>query len=238
LTQVPQFSDTDEPGKVVAEAGEWLASELSDGFKYLRSKREITRKAAGRSETIILQTSSWSRTAEGTWVTPRITVSDDRVRKWQAERRLVGMFATGGFIFNSMVVNLGLPDLELFGPLHERPDGHHISLVQFRDSVFADIMPNLKVLRSSPAVAAERLPDPWIVFPEPPFWWATAYGDQDAAKRFLARYFESKPAGRRHFETGRRLAESSSEPEGVNNTLVAFGWSAVHSGALEATEPI
>jgi len=234
LTQVPQFSETDGPGKVVAAAGEWLASELSDGFKYLRSKRQISRKAAGRSETIVLQTSSWSRTGEGTWVYPRIMVSDDRLRKWQAERQLRGMFATGGFIFNSLVVNLGLADLELFGPLHERPDGNRISLVQFRDSVLADIVPNLKLLRGSPAVAAERLPARWIVFPEPPFWWATAYGDHAAAKRFLARYFESKPAEQKQFETGRRLAQ----PEAVNNMMVAFGWSAVHSGALRAGDTI
>ena len=238
MSQVPQFSGNDTPAAILDAAGGWLASELNDEFRYLKSKREITRKAAGHSETIVLQTSSRSRTGEGTWVTPRITVNDDRVRKWQAERRLIGMFATGGFIFNSMVVNLGLSDLELFGPLHERPDGHHISLVQFREVALDDIMPNLKVLRSSPAVAAERLPDRWIVFPEPPFWWATVYGEPAAAKRFLARYFEANPAGRRHFETGRRLTDSSPEPSAVNNTLVAFGWSAVHSGALGAEEPI
>ena len=239
MNQAPQFSATDEPAEIVAAAGEWLAQELGDGFKYLKSKREISRKSGGRTESIILQTSSWSRTGQGTWVTPRILVRDDRVRKWQAERRLVGMFSTGGFIFNSLVTNMGLPDLELFGPLRDRPEGHFISLADFRDAAMGDILANLKILRGTPEPAAEQLPNPWIVFPEPPFWWAAAYGEKAAAGRFLSRFFELKPPSRLHFEAGRRLAvESGPEPPSINNMYVAFGWSAVSSQALGADEAI
>jgi hypothetical protein len=239
LSRVPEFSATDQPGEIVAAAGEWLASELGDGFKYLRSKRELTRKTTGRVETFVLQTSTWSRTGQGTWVTVRITVRDDRVRKWQAEHLLVGMYSTEGFIFNSLVTNMGLPDLELFGPLREGPAGHFISLKELRAAVLGDILAKLKILRGTPTVAAEQLPDSWIVFPEPPFWWATAYGERAAATRFLSRYFELKPGARIHFESGRRLAlESGSEPPSINNMLVALGWSAVSSGALAADEPI
>jgi hypothetical protein len=239
LSQAPQFSATDEPAEIVAAAGEWLAPELGDGFKYLKAKREISRKAGGRTESIILQTSSWSRTGQGTWVTPRILVRDDRVRKWQAERRLVGMFSTGGFIFNSLVTNMGLPDLELFGPLRDRPEGHFISLAELRDAALGDILANLKILRGTPEAAAEQLPNSWIVFPEPPFWWAAAYGEKAAARRFLSRFFELKPPSRIHFEAGRRLAvESGPEPPSINNTYVALGWSAVSSQALGADEAI
>ena len=166
-------------------------------------------------------------------------VSDDRVRKWQAERRLTGMFATGGFIFNSMLTTLGLPDIELFGALRGRPDGHFISLAELRDAALGEIRANLTMLRGSPVTASRELPSRWIVFPEPPFWWSIAYGEPAAGKRFLARYFEAKPAGRSHFETGRRLAaDSGPEPITVNNTLVALGWSAVSSGAIGADEAI
>ena len=149
------------------------------------------------------------------------------------------MYSTEGFIFNSLVGNMGLSDLELFGPLRERPTGHFISLKELRDAVLGDILANLRVLRGTSAVAAEQLPDSWIVFPEPLFWWATAYAEKAAAKRFLSRYFDLKPGARNHFESGRRLAlESGPEPPSINNMLVAFGWSAVSSGALGADEPI
>jgi hypothetical protein len=149
------------------------------------------------------------------------------------------MFSTGGFIFNSLVTNMGLPDLELLGPLSDRPEGHFISLAELSNVALGDILANLTILRGTPEAAAEQLPNPWIVFPEPPFWWAVAYGEKAAARRFLSRFFELKPPSRIHFEAGRRLAvESGTEPPSINNTYVALGWSAVSSEALEADEAI
>ena len=88
MTAPPTFTREDQPPEIVALAGAWLATELGDGYAYLRSKRELARKSPGRVESIGLQTSSWSRTGQGTWVYPRLTITDSRVSKWQATQRL------------------------------------------------------------------------------------------------------------------------------------------------------
>lgn len=85
----------------------------------------------------------------------------------------------------------------------------------------------------------EQLPDRWLSFPEPLFWWAAAYDDVRATRALLARYFEMKPGGRESFEAARRLARGGSPaPISVSNAMVAFGWSAVTSGSLGGDEPI
>ena len=235
--QPPSFTDRDKPPEIVAEAGAWLATQIGDGYVYIRSKRELVRKSPGRAETIGLQTSSWSRTGQGTWVNPRLTVTDARVKEWQAARQLKGLFSTGGQIFNTLLINLGLHDVELHGPLRRVQPDLRISLGEFADTLRRDVLPNVELMRDGPAAAAERLPIAWIVFPQQPFWWAIAYGDRVAAKRFLARFFEANPNSRKQFETGRALASAAAEPD-VNNSLVDLGWSAVRAGALTVDEQI
>lgn len=168
---------------------------------------------------------------------PRLTVTDSRVRDWQRGRPLTGLFASGGYTFNSMLINLGIRNVELFGPLRKQHPDLYLTLAEFLGALRSEVMPNLLAMRDGPAAAAERLPVKWIVFPEPPFWWATAYGELAAAKRILGRYFEANPASRVDFEKGRGLALLDAEPP-FSNTLVAFGWSAVRSEALGAQEPV
>jgi len=237
VSSPPVFAASDKPPAIVAAAGVWLAKALGDGFTYLGSKREVVHKSAARTESIHLQTSSWSRAGEATTVMPRLTITDTHVRDWQKGKPLTGLFARGGYTFNSMLINLGIRNVELFGPLRKQHPDLYLSLDEFLLALHGEVMPCLLVMREGPSVAAEKLPMKWIVFPDPPFWWATAYGEHAAAKRFLARYFGAKPGSRVDFDEGRRLAASDGEPL-FSNTLVALGWSAVRSGALGAEEAI
>ncbi len=231
----PRFRADEPPPAIVNRAGEWLAEQLLDGFKYLRSKREVVRRGSGRTEGIGLQTSSWSRQGQGTWVEPRVWVTDAKVSSWQRSHGISGSLARGGYIFNSMVVNLGLPlSVELFGPIREQDPRPPLSLTQFLEALQNDLLPNVRTLREGPAVAATNLPDRWLLFPEPLFWWATAYGDKSSALRFLSRYFGTKTAVRAKFDEGRRLArEGAGAPIPMKNHIVNFGWSAASSGALD-----
>jgi len=237
VTNPPAFAPSDSPPAIVAAAGDWLANELGGGFAYLRSKRQIVHRRAGRAESIELQTSPRSRAGETTTVMPRLIMTDSYVRAWQKGKSLTGLFADGGYIFNSLLVNLGIQNVELFGPLRAQHPDLYLSLDEFLAAVQREVMPCVQLMREGPSFAADKLPIRWIVFPEPPFWWAAAYGDHRAAKRFLARYFEANPGSRAHFERGRVLSSSDAGPP-FGNTLVALGWSAVRSGALTADEPI
>lgn len=236
---MPQFSSEQPPSAIVAEAGGWLAAKWGNGARYLRQKREVVRKVSGRAEGITLQTSSWSRAGQGTWVSPRIWVTDRQVDAWQRQHPAHhGMFSRGGSIFSSLIVNLGLPpDVELFGPLRHAQPATSISLSAFWAALEQEIFPNTKLLWGDPATAAELLPDRWLVFPEPLFWWAIAFEDGVAARTILSRYFRGKDRAREHFDVGRVLAASGdAAPVPISNTMVAFGWSAVSTGALTFDE--
>jgi hypothetical protein len=99
------------------DRGAWLADQIGDGARYVKSKRAVVKKIGGQNHGITLQTSTWSRTGEGTWVSPRVWVTDPRVAAWQDERTLTGLFSRGGYILSTLIINLGLPNsVELFGP--------------------------------------------------------------------------------------------------------------------------
>jgi hypothetical protein len=241
MAAVPQFSSEQPPSAIVAEAGEWLAAKWGNGARYLRQKREVVRRVSGRAEGITLQTSSRSRAGMGTWVWPRIWVTDRQVDVWQRQHPVHhGMFARGGCIFSTLIVNLGLPpDVELFGPLRHMQPATSISLSAFWAALEQEIFPNTKLLWGEPATAAELLPDMWLVFPEPLFWWAVAFGDGVAARTILSRYFRGKDRARDYFDDGRRLAAAGEPaPDPIRNTMIAFGWSAVSTGALTLEEPV
>jgi hypothetical protein len=241
MAAVPQFSSEQPPSAIVAEAGEWLAAKWGNGARYLRQKREVVRRVSGRAEGITLQTSSRSRAGMGTWVWPRIWVTDRQVDVWQRQHPVHhGMFARGGCIFSALIVNLGLPpDVELFGALRHVQPATTISLSAFWAALEQEIIPNIKLLSGDPAAAAELLPATWLIFPELLFWWAVAYRDGVAARTILSRYFRGKDNARDHFDVGRRLAAAGeSAPVTVSNTMTAFGWSAVSTGALAFDEPV
>ena len=240
MTTVPNFSPDQPPSVVVAAAGEWLAAQIGDGARYLRSKRDVVRKVAGRAAGIGLQTSSWSRTGQGTWISPRIWVTDAHVNAWQKEHPLAGLFTQGGYIFSTLIVNLGLRGtVELVGPLRSAQPATTMSLPEFWATLAEDVLPTSRLLWGAPAAAAELLPDRWLGRPEPLFWWAVAYGDKGAALTVLSRYFLNQPRSREHFDAGRRLAGAGVQaPVPVSNVMIALGWSAVTSGALGADEPV
>ncbi len=240
MTAMPQFSPEQPPSAIVAEAGEWLAAKWGNDARYMRSRREVVRSVGGRAEGITLQTSSWSRAGQGTWVSPRIWVTDRQVRKWQTGHAVHGLFARGGYIFSTLIVNLGLPvSVELFGPPRRSQPHAGMSLSEFWAALEQEIFPNTTLLWGDPAAAAALLPDQWLVFPEPLFWWAIAFGDDAAARTILSRYFREKAQSRDHFDAGRRLAAAGEPaPVPISNTMIAFGWSVVSSGALTVDEPI
>src|SRR5262249_25594133 len=117
MSEAPQFHADQKPAEIVAAAGDWLAGQLGGGARYVRSRRAVERTVADRVQGIGLQTSSSSRAGQGTWVSPRIWVTDARVAAWQKAYDLRGLFSQGGYIFNSLIINLGLPSsVELYGP--------------------------------------------------------------------------------------------------------------------------
>jgi hypothetical protein len=241
MAAVPQFSADQPPSVIVAEAGEWLAAQWGSGARYLRKKRELVHKVGGRAEGVTLQTSSWSRAGEGTWVSPRIWVTDSQVDVWQRQHPAFhGVFARGGCIFSTLIVNLGFPpSVELFGPLRQVHPSTTMSLSEFWATLEVGIFPNTRLFWGDPAAAASMLPDRWLVFPEPLFWWAVAFGDGVAARTILSRFFRDKGKARHRFDAGRRLAAAGEPaPMPISNTMIAFGWSAVSTGALTVDEPV
>jgi len=242
MADVPMFDARQRPADIVAAAGQWLAERVGDGARYLKSRREILlKKTSGQIHGVTLQSSSWSRAGQGTWVSPRVWATDPRVRAWQDERTLVGLFSKGGYIFSTLTINLGFPpSVELFGPRRGSEPHPPMSLPEFVTALKQDILPHLALLDAAPALAIEQLPDRWLSSsPETLFWWTAAYGDVDATRTLLTRYFEVKPGSREPFETGRRLAgKGDPAPTPITNTMVAWGWSAVAAGSLEAGEPV
>jgi hypothetical protein len=237
MSQSPEFGRHQRPAEIVAAAGEWLAGQVGEGARYIRSRRAVEQKIEGRVYGIGLQTSTWSRAGQGTWVTPRIWVTDARVADWQKEHDVRGLYSRGGYIFTTLIINLGFRGtVELFGPQRSTAPDTAMSLGEFWTTLEGQILPTLRLFRGEPADAVERLPERWLVFPEPLFWWAAAYGDSASARAFLARYFKSRPSAVERFEAGRRAAAAGEPaPEAVTGTL-DFAWSAVSTGVLSADE--
>jgi hypothetical protein len=171
MTEAPIFDDHEPPAVIVAAAGQWLAERIGGGTRYVKSRREVVRRVGGQRHGITLQTSSWSRTEVGTWVSPRIWVTDPNVAAGQDQRTLTGLFSTGGYIFSTLIINLDLPNsVELFGPLRITEPRPPLSLPEFWAVLQEEILPNLALFVGAPGVAMEQLPDRWLRFPEPFFW--------------------------------------------------------------------
>jgi len=240
VSHPPAFAAEDKPKSIVAAAGAWVAGEMGDGFTFKRSKSELARKVGDRTEAIVLQSSTWSRGGVGTWVAARVMVTDQRVRDWltNAANELKALFPSSGFVFNSMLVNLEIHDIELYGPFRKQEPGNWLSLTEFVEVLRTQVLPHVVLLRESPLIAAEKLPIRWIwASVESLFCWSMAQGDRNAARLFLSRYLQATPMYRRNFDRGRQLAVVDEAPSG-GNSLVALGWGAVRSGVLLVDEPV
>ena len=240
MSDPPAFTAEDKPKSIVAGAGAWLAREMGDGFTFKRSRQELARLVGGRTEAIVLQSSTWSRGGEGTWVAARVIVTDQHVRDWlnDAANELKGLFSSSGFVFNTLLINIGIHDIELYGPFRKQEPGTWLSLTEFVEVLRTQVLPHVVLLRESPSIAAEKLPSRWIwASVESLFCWSVAQGDRNGARLFLSRYLEATPMYRRNFDRGRQLAVLEEAPP-RGNSLVALGWSAVRSGMLLADEPI
>ena len=189
MSEVPAFDADQPPAVIVAAAGQWLADQIGDGARYMKSRREVLKRIGAQTHGITLQTSDRSRAGHGTWVSPRVWVTDPKVAAWQDERSLTGLSSRGGYIFSSLITNLGLRgDVELFGSLRATQPELAMSLSEFVAALRREILPSLALFVGAPAVAVDRLPDRWLSSPEPLFWWAAAYGDMGATRALLSRF--------------------------------------------------
>jgi len=240
LSDPPAFTAEEKPKSIVAAAGAWLAEEMGDGFTFKTSTRELARMIGGRTEAIVLQSSRWSRAGEGTSVAARVMVTDQGVRDWlnNATNELKALFSSSGFVFNTLLINLEIQDIELYGPFRQQKPGTWLSLTEFVEVLRTQVLPHVVLLRESPSIAAGKLPSRWIwASVGSLFCWSVARGDRNGARLFLSRYLEATPMYRRNFDRGRQLAVSDEAPP-RGNSLVELGWSAVRSGVLLADEAV
>jgi hypothetical protein len=80
-----RLAGLEQPGEVIQAAGLWMAGRLAaGGFRWLRSRKVLERRAAGRRETISVQPSRWNRTGGPVELQiDSLNVRDSGLRDWR-----------------------------------------------------------------------------------------------------------------------------------------------------------
>src|SRR3954465_9742239 len=141
VTEPPVSAPTDKPADVLDRAGRWLAEGL-DGFRWVKSSRELRRSQDGVDVRLHMQPSRYSRAGGAVWATPRLAISDDRYDSWRQTAQRSPMPGQG-WVFNSMLVNLSPRwiSVECSGSPDVPAESQAISLPDFLTDVQHHLLP-------------------------------------------------------------------------------------------------
>ena len=192
----PKFTAEDKPIDILNAAGEWLASELGNGFRWVPSAHALKVPIArGRTGEVKLQPSHWNQTGVLTHALIQVTVRDRAVAAWRRSRgrNFSGLIVepSPDVVWSTQMLNVDreLHDVELFGDVAAATGSHHLylSLADLLLAIRTRIVPKL-LMFSSPARAARELPDIWLAEPGALIEWATSLDDHDSAQLFSKRW--------------------------------------------------
>ncbi len=240
----PVFSSTDPPKVILDLAGRWLASNMPE-FRWLKSRQDLERKSRLQTHRVHLQSSTWSRTGIATWVSPRLTVLDDRLRAWR-QRHPTGTVATNPdsalpMVFNSLFINFLKPwsSVELSG---SQPAGSKsVDVSELLDCLVNNVLPVLDQFAEPVSLASALPPEWWSMIDAGAVEWALACSDRGSATAFVRGHMErplrgQQTAGQRlsSFRDGWERRRRGDDPDSLPMSLVALGWL---SAAHELVEP-
>ena len=232
----PTFAATDRPSFIVDAFGGWLSTEM-DGFRWIKSRRVLARSALTQRHEVALQTSTWSRAGVGTWVSPRVSVFDDRLAKWRLADPSVSAFADAEIeppcVYSSLLVNAvsSFVSVDLSG-LPQPPELKGASQAEFVTYVADVVVPVLDAFNEAASLVA-ALPESWLsMIGAGTVEWALACGDADAATELIRRSIGQPLRAQQrlderigHFRHGWELAEQGLRPERQPPFgFEAFGW--------------
>lgn len=234
-TPPPTFTSNDRPASVVDTFGQWLSGEL-DGFRWVKSRRTLCRTVATQRHELHLQPSTYSRAGAETWVTPRVSVFDDRLKVWRqanpSASAVLGAEAAAPCVYSSMLVNLerALGSVQLSG---KRPAVEFAAAepYQFIDYV-ADVVLTAFGAFASPARLVSALPPSWCsMIGAGTIEWAIACGDPAAGAELIKRALRQPLIGRQNwamrthqFCDGWGRAEQGQPPAQPPNGYPGLGW--------------
>jgi hypothetical protein len=191
----PRFTDRETPREIVDAAGEWLAAELGNSFRWVPSSRALKAPIApGRTIEVRLRPSHWNYSGVLTVVGVRLTVRDSSLARWRRGHgsNHSGLVTETGrdVAWSQELSNLymDLHNVELYGDLEKEGtyQVHFLKLAEFLDALQKRILPKL-LLFDSPVRAARELPDIWLADPGPLIDWATSLGEEDSARLISTR---------------------------------------------------
>jgi hypothetical protein len=238
--ETPATSADAKPGAILDAAALWLSGEL--GWSWVKSRRSLEQRHGPQICELHLQPSVWSRTGVGTWVAPRVSLYDDRVRDWRAANPEVTVTLPqrhrhAALAFTTLLVNVNRAyvDVELSGLPQPFESA---SLEALRKALGTEVLPVLELF-AAPVSLPDRLPQPWLeTIDSRIVEWLLAMAGNDAAARLIRRYLEgatnstSERSKRlRVFREGWSAATKRDGREQVRtNWLAELGWlSRVHA---------
>jgi hypothetical protein len=228
------------PSEILNQAGEWLARQLGSEFRWAKSRQAVSRTRGARTEEIRLQPSSRNRAGVGTWATLRVTVRNRDLVPWRRSHPNDTLLAhTPDLLWTNEFLNVDkdLYFVDLFGHLEQDDSGvRRLSLVELVDAARVLVLPVLDHFES-PQVAADRLPDNWLVLAAALVEWAISLGDQSSARRLAERIMRVHAHETTVFERGRALYHAGERPAlGLGED--ALGWLAARHMLFPESEPL
>jgi hypothetical protein len=237
----PAVSNPDAaPSAILHEAGQALADDL--GFRWVKSRRAMELRNGAQVHQIQLQPSRWNQTGVATWVSPRVTVLDDRLAAWRTanpDATVTKRLPSDGLAYSTLFINVepSLSHVELSGLPQSFAS---VSLDAFRTGVANQILP-VVALFTDPAATPTRLPDPWVkMVSEDTVEWLLATAGHYPAETLLRRYLErpvDKPSGWRRIERLFRegwLAGATGHPIDPDaSSMSRLGWTSRVHGLVD-----
>lgn len=240
VAKPPEFLPGLTPTEILNEAGEWLAFRLGNGFRWVKSRRAVSRTRGRRTDEIRLQPSKWNRAGVGTWATVRVTIRSKDLAAWRRSHPDDTLLAHDPeLLWTNEFINVdkSLYFVELFGHLEQDDKAiRHISLVELLRGSEAVILPMLEHFES-PQTASNRLPDAWFVLAAPLVEWAISLGDRSSARRITERMMRVHVHEATVFERGQAFYQAGKRP-GLGLGEDALGWLASRHALFPPDEPL
>lgn len=228
------------PTEILNEAGEWLARQLGSEFRWVKNRQAVSRARGARTDEIRLQPSRWNRAGVGTWATLRVTVRNKDIAPWRRNHPKDTLLAhDSDLLWTNEFINVekDLYFVELVAHVGQDDSGaRRLSLVELVDAARGLVLPVLDHFES-PQLAAERLPDNWLVLAAPLVEWAISLGDQSSARWIAERIMRAHAHETTVFKRG-RVAYHAGERPALGLGEDALGWLAARHTLFPGTEPL